>query len=618
MCGIAAVYNLNISQDLFSDCLDRMAHRGPDDRGIWYDDKCLIGHRRLAILDMSPKGHQPMTSKDERYILSYNGEVYNYVELRNELESKGYVFEGNSDTEVVLASFCEWQEKCLDRFNGMWAFVIYDRLERRLFVARDRFGVKPLFYASTANGFMFASEMKALIPMLEKVTPNMDLVGKRDDILRYEVTEQTLINEISRIKAGSYAWVEEGHITICKWWDTLKNTIADIPDDYEEQVEMFRELFLDACRIRMRSDVAIGTALSGGIDSSSTICSMDRIAKSPGYNADTDYRHAFAAVFPNTKLDESYYSDIVAEHLGIPYSKIVIDPQEALESMERDIYRFEEIYYTCPAPMLQLYSSLRKENVLVTLDGHGADELFGGYENDILYALPDASGREEIMHIMDTWYQTYPDGWMSRDASSVKRKAQYRFYVEYVVKKILGLPGHGGYKGGALREDFNKLDNLEKCLFNETHNETLPTLLRNYDHYSMANSVEIRMPFMDYRIVCFAFSIGWRSKLNGKYTKSIVRDAMRGIVPDEVLDRRTKIGFNAPVVEWMKGEWREWISDTIYSTGFGNCNLINSKKIRDEYQKVLNSDGYEWDRAITVWVAINTYLWEKTLLICSG
>ena len=165
MCGIAGFYNLHISEELFEGCLDKLAHRGPDDRGVWRDSFCTLGHRRLSILDISEKGHQPMISSDGRYVLSYNGEIYNYVEIRDELSLRGYNFLSNTDSEVVLYSFCEWKEKCLDKFNGMWAFAVYDNYEKSLFLARDRFGVKPLFYSTQDNGFLFASEMKALIPM---------------------------------------------------------------------------------------------------------------------------------------------------------------------------------------------------------------------------------------------------------------------------------------------------------------------------------------------------------------------------------------------------------------------------------------------------------------------
>ncbi len=611
MCGIAGVYNHNISIELFESCLNRLSHRGPDDRGIWHDMMCILGHRRLSIIDISEKGHQPMISADGRYILIYNGEVYNYVEIRGELETRGYMFFSDSDSEVVLNAFAEWKEKCLGKLNGMWAFAVYDTANKRLFLARDRFGVKPLFYSRVKNGILFASEMKALIPMLGEVSPNMDLVGVKSEILNYEATEKTLINEIKRLPAGHYAWVDSDSFRISKWWDTLSN-LMDVPDDYNGQVALFRELFLDSCRIRMRSDVPIGTALSGGLDSSSTMCSMDEIVKNNGSNK--DYRHAFAAVFPDTILDESYYSDIVSSHIGIPYEKVVIDPRKAIDDMESDIYRFEEIYYTCPSPMVQLYAAFRKENVLVTLDGHGADELFGGYENDILYALPDVSDRNETVQIMDTWYRAFPDGWFRGSASSAKLKAGFRFMAEYYAKKVLKVPGRGGYKGNCKQNDFYRLDNFERCLFNQTHIETLPTLLRNYDHYSMANGVEIRMPFLDHRIVSLAFSIGWRSKLHGYYTKSIIRDAMKGIVPDEVLSRRAKIGFNAPIVEWMRGPWREWVTDIIRSSGFMGCNLIDAAKVATDTQKLLDSERYEWDLGIGIWVAINTYLWEKVLL----
>ncbi|MCR5001968.1 MAG: asparagine synthase (glutamine-hydrolyzing), partial [Lachnospiraceae bacterium] len=278
MCGIFGVINKKIDKDLADKCVDRMAHRGPDGRGVWQEKGTTLGHRRLAILDLSENGTQPMTYDDGRYVLVFNGEIFNFLEIRDELRDKGYDFKSDSDSEVLLASYKEWREKCLDRFNGMWAFLIWDRKEERLFVSRDRFGVKPLFYARIDDGGLaFGSEMKVITPLMNEVKPNRPLVTDPGRIVFYESTDECVIEGIKRFPAGSYAYADKDGMNITRWWDTLDNLVS-VPAEYEEQVEMLRDLFLDACKLRMRSDVTIGTALSGGLDSSATICSMAHLA----------------------------------------------------------------------------------------------------------------------------------------------------------------------------------------------------------------------------------------------------------------------------------------------------------------------------------------------------
>ncbi len=318
MCGILGGYKVNIDRELFKSSLDKLSHRGPDGDGIWRsgDGLCLLGHKRLAIIDLSEAGAQPMVSEDGRYSIIYNGELYNYLEIRSELETKGYSFRGNSDTEVFLLAFREWKEQCLDRFNGMWAAAIYDNVEHRLFLTRDRFGVKPLFYASLGDGVIFGSEMKALAPMLPRITPNRELLSDRTKVIRYEYTDKCLINEIRRFPAGSYAYVEDKEVRPVRWWRTMEHLI-DVPSSYKEQCELFRELFIDSCRLRMRSDVTIGTALSGGLDSSATICAMAYIAREKGdASINKDFQHAFVAGFPGASIDETYYADKV---IGLIY-----------------------------------------------------------------------------------------------------------------------------------------------------------------------------------------------------------------------------------------------------------------------------------------------------------
>lgn len=618
MCGIFGVINKKTEKALADKCIDRMAHRGPDGRGLWQEKGTTLGHRRLAILDLTDSGSQPMTFpySTQRYVLAFNGEIYNFLELRDELKEKGYEFKSDSDSEVLLASYMEWGEKCLDRFNGMWAFIIWDREEERLFAARDRFGIKPLFYVELKdNAIAFGSEMKVLTPLMDEVKANRELVTNPDRIVFYEGTDECVIEGIRRFPAGSYAYADKDGMTITRWWNTLDNLVS-LPSSYEEEVEAFRELFLDSCRLRMRSDVTIGTALSGGLDSSATICSMAHLAGAGGdVRMNKDWQHAYVATFPGTTLDESVYARMVTDHLKIDSTFVEIDPKKAIDKLDDFIYLFEDVYLTSPIPMMLLYGALREDHTIVTIDGHGADELFGGYTFDFIHALKDARGSKERNMVLDAYIGSFPEDNSNMALKSRDKKAVYLNYLKRSLRDKLR-SGSESYKRvrAAGDERFEKMDALNKILYASSHETILPTLLRNYDRYSMANSVEIRMPFMDHRVVSFAMSLGWKGKLHGGYSKSIVRDAMAPYMPHDIAYRRTKIGFNTPIVEWMQGPLKEYFTDIIASSSFNNCTLIDQLTVSAKVTQVINDPAATFAQGEQAWSALYPYLWEKNVL----
>ncbi|MBR4718616.1 MAG: asparagine synthase (glutamine-hydrolyzing) [Lachnospiraceae bacterium] len=622
MCGIFGVINKKIDRELADKCVDRMEHRGPDGRGLWQEKDTTLGHRRLAILDLTEGGAQPMMYPYDsgRYVLSFNGEIYNFVELRDELRAVGYEFRSDSDSEVVLASYMEWGEKCLERFNGMWAFLIWDREQEKLFIARDRFGVKPLFYVQPdgdGNGaaLAFGSEMKVITPLMDEIKPNRSLVTDPERIVFYESTDECVIEGIKRFPAGSYAYADKNGMKITRWWNTLDNLVT-VPDSYEEQTELFRNLFLDACKLRMRSDVTIGTALSGGLDSSATICAMAYLSgNDKDIRMNRDWQHAYVATFPGTTMDESEYARKVTDYLGIDSTFVTIDPLKAFPKLDDLIYLFEDVYLTSPIPMMLLYGALREDHTLVTIDGHGADELFGGYTFDFIHALRDARGAKERDMVLDAYTGSFPD-----DGSniSLKSKGKTSVYLNYIKRSIKDRlrSGKEGYKRvrAAGDERYRRMDTLNKILYASSHETILPTLLRNYDRYSMANGVEIRMPFMDHRIVTLAMSIGWKSKLHGGFSKSIVRDAMAPYMPKEIAYRRTKIGFNTPIVEWMQGPLKEYFMDMISSSSFKNCDLIDPALTASGVLEVINNSSATFAMGEQAWSKLYPYLWEKNVL----
>lgn len=614
MCGIFGVINKKIDTELAKKCLDTIIHRGPDAEGLWQEDGVTLGHRRLSILDLSENGKQPMAYADGRYMLIFNGEVFNFIEVRNELESFGYTFRSDSDSEVILAAYDKWGGACVNKFNGMWSFLIYDREKKTTFLSRDRFGVKPLYYTvldSESNAYAFGSEMKVLMPLIDNPHANRAIVSDANRIVYYESTEECVIEEIKRFPAGCNGVLDENGLKITRYYNTLEHKV-DVPDTYEEQVEVMRELFLDACKIRMRSDVTIGTALSGGLDSSATICAMSHLSKNSSDRMNNDWQHAFVATFPGTTLDESVYAKQVTDYLGIDSTFVEINPLNAIGKLDDFVYKFEDVYLTSPIPMMLLYGALRENGTIVTIDGHGADELFGGYTFDFIHALDDARTKEERDMILTAYIDSFPHDNSNIGLNASKNKVYFNYLKRCLKDKIKKSSGASYMNVRAASDDnYKRLDALNKILYASSHETILPTLLRNYDRYSMANSIEIRMPFMDYRVVEFAMSIGFRSKLHGGYSKSIIRDAMAPFMPESIAYRKTKIGFNTPIVEWMQGPLKEYFLDKINSTDFANCSFINKDKVKAEVLNVINNPSATFADGEKAWSDFYPYLWEQ-------
>jgi len=615
MCGILGLLPPR-QQEQFVSALTELTHRGPDDYGVWSDSTdMMLGHRRLSILDLSPNGHQPMLDSTGRYVIVYNGEIYNFVEIRQELEKKGYHFRSDSDTEVVLVAFLEWGETCQERFNGMWAFAIWDTVDKALFISRDRFGKKPLFYVELPRGgFAFASEMKGLFPFLDQVRANKALVTDSSRIFQYESTTECVVEGIRRFPAGHCGWLRSGHLSMRRWWCTLDHLVS-VPTRYEEQIEQFRELFFDACRLRMRSDVPIGTALSGGLDSSATITAMAHIARHGGTRRmGGSWQHAFVASFPGTPLDEAAYAKMVTDHLGIDATIIEVDPLKEMENLDRYFYLFEDMYITSPIPFMQTYGEVKSAGISVTLDGHGADELFGGYSFDYLIALRDAGlNLSQAYAIATTYYDSLPKG----STQFAKLPSRIRFILEYharqLARKVLRRPPLTASRDSS-HPSWASLDLMSQKLYVSTHETVLPTLLRNYDRYSMANSVEIRMPFMDHRIVSFAFSLPWTSKVRGGFSKAIVREGIAPYLPADVTFRKTKIGFNSPIVNWMQGPLKSFFLDLLESRSFKECDLIDSVKTANTIRGVINNPEAKFSDGERAWILLIPYLWERAVI----
>ena len=605
MCGILGSIPA-INSDIFKKSLDLLNHRGPDDEGILnLGSSISLGHKRLAILDLSEKGKQPM-SRYGRFHIVFNGEIYNFLEIRNDLQKKGYKFYSKSDTEVLLYSFIEWGHDCVNKFNGMWAFAIWNSEENTLFISRDRLGEKPLYYSFENNNFLFASEQKALLPLLNEVKVSSNFKNLVQN--PYLSTKETLFSKIYKFPAGSSGLLKDNIFSIKRYWTPEINNEIYLCN-YKDQLEYLNELILDSCKIRLRSDVPISTALSGGIDSSTVASYVKDIYQGDfNFNKNSKKQTGFNLSFPNSVMDENYFSKMIADKLNINLTTVIPEPKLMSNNLEKVCYLFEDIQEVNPLPHFYLYKSIKDNGFTVSLDGHGGDELFCGYESSVLHALKDnIFDYKCIKDIYKIYSEIHPKN------KYFKKMNLPRIFL-YLLKENLR-NNYLNNRHQKMSEVYSNLDSLSKHLFVLTFETVLPTLLRNYDRYSMMNGVEIRMPLLDYRIVNFAFSIPWQSKLNKGFTKIILRDQLKNKIPESIVQNKVKIGFSPPINDWMKGPLKEYILDEINSSLFRNSTLINAPKLKAKINNLILGDtNYSHYYSESIWKEFSTYIWEKLFL----
>ena len=622
MCGILGIIGSKNDQRLN---IKYISHRGPDSSNIWNSSEgefpVTFAHTRLSILDLSEDGNQPMSSDDGRYIFLFNGEIYNFIELRNELEIKGHIFKTDTDTEVFFKGLVNEGPSFQLRCNGMWSFCLWDRLEKKALFGRDRFGKKPLYYSIIENKtLIFSSEMKGIYPFLESIQPSDNINIYMQKIFDYENSEHCIIKGIKRLPLGHYGIYSNGNFNIVRWWNTLDH-LEDIPIKYEDQVEQWREIFLDSVKIRMRSDVRIGTALSGGLDSSAIFSAMSYLDKDKE-NKDRqskDWQNGFCAHFPGSSLDEYDAAKKLTDTLKLPIRKITINPTKSKWTIEKALFHVEDPYLTLPLPMLDTYKAISQAGIKVTLDGHGADEMFAGYGH-LKFALFSANSNQ-IKEIISIIKSLKTNKFEKNDNTIFNFSIKYRLIElinsnlkipKDILKSILGKQEWElfNYKlnySDQKHEQFKQLDPLSRKLYEIFHITILPTLLRNYDRYSMASGVEIRMPFMDHRLVTYTFSLPWTSKVGGTFTKRIMRDALKGILPDEIRTRRRKIGWNSPLHEWLKGPLKNLLE---------NENNLSSlpEQTKKEIKRFLNTKDSNFSDGQRIWNFIMPILWRNSIL----
>lgn len=566
MCGIIGCFSKDGIPEsvhrLIEELNTLLIHRGPDDGGIEREDLCSLAHRRLSIIDLSAAGHQPFISDDQRYSMLFNGELYNYIELREDLKGQGVTFKSNSDTEVLLKMFERYGEKCLPKLNGMFAFAVYDRHAKRLFLARDRVGIKPLYYTFVDGIFYFSSETKALckIPGLDRSLNEQALF----DYLcfnRTDVAEETFYRSIKKFEKGHFAYIDAAGFRIQKWWDPFDYLVEDGDLDNQQVLNQIDELMVSAVTLRMRSDVPVGSCLSGGLDSSIIlgIIQQQKLAQ--------DNYRTFTVSYPGSAVDESSYINSLQQHYNFVNHKCFPNAKTALDNFEKFTYHMDE---PCSSPtfysQFEVMRLAKEHRTTVLLDGQGGDEVFAGYQYfhgfnftellarrqygklfaELISCLLRRQEKEAYFTFL---FQELPD--------SIKKPLLYRslgyvdrdFFNKYVEQSVIF-------------QEFFRSRSLNQSLANHFKYK-LEHLLRAEDRNSMAFSIEARVPFLDYRLVEFALSLPGRIKIKSGENKILQKQALGKYTIPEILDRKDKIGFGTPAEAWMKTpEWQARTADS--------------------------------------------------------
>jgi asparagine synthase (glutamine-hydrolysing) len=575
MCGILAVVNfeekLNFSDDLLKVALNVMESRGPDNSNwLRCGENVIVGHVRLSIIDHSVLSNQPFIDDNERYVVVYNGEIFNFVELRNELMLLGYKFRTLSDTEVLLKSYIAWGEECVQKFNGMWAFAIYDKRDKSLFCSRDRFGEKPLYIAQSGNTLIICSTIKSILQLFPEFRiPNYNVISKFCKFYYGAQYNDTWFENIFRLPpAHNLKYSKRYGLKREKYWD-YPNVEFQCATDIETIKEEFLELFQSAVNIRYRSDVPISISLSGGLDSNAILFSTafenrkNLTAYSVGLGATKYLKNEITWLKNNLEVqDESIIAEKSAKSANVKFERVIFSTKNCVNQIQKLIYHLECGHQSLPIiPYNQLMSQVAK-GYRVTLDGQGADELLAGY---VKVTIPEyfveLISRGQLMSALKLIRE------FSRQYSLINAfKNLINAFDIHVLKMIyLGYVGKLKVFKGPLSVtpkipvlvSRRKNEGYLNYKLRKAHRGTLVSLLHYGDSISMCHSVESRSPFMDYRLVEFVFKLDSSLKIRNGVGKFLLRDAMKGIVPEEILQNKIKLGFSTPLLQIFLDEGKD-------------------------------------------------------------
>lgn len=587
MCGIFLSIGF---EEVTVEVIDSVIHRGPDGRG--YNQfrstygSVVMAHRRLSIIDLSSAGHQPMSAKDGRYWITYNGEIYNYLEIRKELETLGYTFETHTDTEVLLNSYIHWGAGCLDKFNGMFAFAIWDTKEERGFIARDRFGVKPLYYYRDGDRFAFASEIKQFTSLLgfqSKLNKSYfcSFVSKK----LHPIGDVTLFENVKHLEPGHYGTFSQGGFSLHNWYDL---PIVDKNSPQKVSSDDFYPLFLDSIQKRLISDVPTGALLSGGLDSSSIVCMIAEDLKTNKQNIRRPI--TFTSWAEDIEVDEREYSDAVIDKTRLTNIQAKIEESTFQSQIESIIYHQEEPFVnTSLFSEWNIYSSIKQHTDLkVVLDGQGADEMLCGYMFMIPYVLAEHVKRYRYFTFFCELF------YIKKNHPKINISTLLWDVVIQVCPSLIAAIQN--FRG----RDFKKDDTMRFKTFTQYTKylirHSIEPQLRWQDRTSMAFSIESRQPFLDYRVIELLLNLPLKQKFKNGVTKIFLRKAMRQILPEKVRCRMSKFGFPSPQKTLLNS------IDRAYFLRYSQIgqSIINEVCGRSEEKKTLEDACLEF--TIGLWV----------------
>lgn len=647
MCGIFALLNsVDIST---TSCLkagtEIIHHRGPDDEGylLWNPgtfpnvyagtntanaskrDKQLLplpteqkwkvglGHRRLSILDLSSAGHQPMVHQESGISITYNGEIYNYLEIRKELELKGYKFNSKTDTEVLLLSWVEWGHECLNRLNGMFSFVVLDPAAGKLYAVRDRFGVKPLYWTKTASYIAFCSEIKQLRALPEyKFDLNKTIAI---DYLAYGIldhTENTFDTNIFQLRGGQIAEVAindpSPKVNVTYWYQLKAKKWMGTDKD---AINRFEELFTDSIRLRLRSDVPVGSCLSGGLDSSSIVCIMSQLLKNELHKG----LITITSCFEEKRFDEWEYAKAVVEQTEAKSYKTFPTVERLQDELDKLIWHMDEPFGSSSQfSQWSVFAEAARAGLKVMLDGQGADEQLAGY-----------GGNDEPLYsgLLKEWsWLPLLNEWKSyKNANGYLPKAQiigafHRAYPGFLPKYFKKFSRRGFFPDWlhmpdkSYRFPLPASTSLQESMIQQTLSSSLPALLRYEDRNSMAFSIESRVPFLDYRFVEFTLGLPEHLVYKNGLRKVILRKAMQKTLPEKVNQRRDKMGFVTPEESWLKETAKDWFYNNIMQAVTENPDIFNESLIKTMTQDIVKGKS---SFNFTLWRILCFGRWIKSL-----
>ncbi|MFO7526776.1 MAG: asparagine synthase (glutamine-hydrolyzing) [Ignavibacteriaceae bacterium] len=630
MCGICGIikYKKTVDTDQLLSMTRVLRHRGPDDEGFilgdieknmmksFHHDETIdsirirtprlendfnanlgFGFRRLSILDLSENGHQPMQFEDSDLWIVYNGEIYNYIEIREELRAKGYAFKSNTDTEVILKSYHEWGESCVHKFNGMWAFAIWDSKNRKLFCSRDRFGIKP-FYYNYKQGvhFVFASEIKSILQVI-KTEPDKQTLYDSFAYGYSDHNERTFYSDVKQLRGGHNLILQNGNLSFYRYY---KIKSQPCKDSFDTAKIKLRELLFDAVRIRLRSDVPLGYALSGGIDSSSIVGIASKINQ--GSN------NTFSMIYPGDSVDESFFINKVIEKTGVNHHFVSPTPDDFLNDLDRFIWHQEEPFIgTSYFGEFKLRQLIRSNNVTVSLEGQGADEIITGYTSLLLPYFFDLMSEFKFAKLVTEHKQFKNSVGSLRQLVKLFLIRGKKTSAEHLFKKYSYLD-RDYFEDIAERsnefEQFNSGSYLNDTLYEMLIYTSIPQQLVRADKNAMAFSVECRFPFLDYRLVEYAINLPFEYKTKNGLTKYILREAIKDLLPTEVYNRKDKIGFAIPNNSLITNKVKKFFLDFLTSSSDDDFLFLDKKVFLEKYYS--KNDESDWK----FWKTVSGVMWR--------